>query len=287
MLVLNALMVVLAVSALAAKSPAKKAAPAPKPIKFCVYGDCRDGHEMHKKVLALMMSQNPQFIIQTGDIVKRGGSAELWTIYDGITGEARKKIPFYPARGNHDPGGNGYEERVTSPFTSGNKLYYSFDKENCHFIALAIDENTAYDAESPQYKWLIEDLEKTKTSKPTHIFVYFHVPPYSIGSHGSDLEVRKVLCPVFQKYGVRAVLTGHDHNYYHTTRDGITYIVTGGGGAPLYPVNPDKGAIEGDKYESVNNCVVVEVKGSRVSFTALRADGTTLDSFTISDSQTK
>ena len=256
----------------------KKAIPS---VKFCIYGDTRDGHEVHRKVVALMMRQNPEFILQTGDLVHNGGSASLWKIYDDITGEARKKTPFYIARGNHDFGGTNFEDHMTAPFTSGNKLWYSFDKANCHFIALAIDEQTPYDPKSAQYKWLAKDLDDTQKTNPTHIFVFFHVAPFSIGSHGSDLDVRKNLHPLFVQHHVRAVFTGHDHNYYHTTRDGITYIVTGGGGAPLYPVDPGKGAIAGDKYESVNNCVVAEINGDLAAFTALRADGSTLDRFTL------
>jgi 3',5'-cyclic AMP phosphodiesterase CpdA len=240
---------------------------------------------MHRKIVALVMAQKPDMVIQTGDLVRLGNQDDLWKIYDDITGDMRKKVPVYPARGNHDVGGAGYEERVTAPFSSGNKLYYSFDKSNCHFIALAIDEHSKYDEQSEQYQWLVKDLEATTKKKPGHIFVFFHVPPYSIGAHGSDFDVRKTLCPVFKKYGVQVVLTGHDHNYYHTIRDGITYIVTGGGGAPLYPVDPGKGAIEGDKYESVNNIVLVEVKGTLLSFTALRDNGTTIDRFSLTSNK--
>lgn len=266
-----------------ALSQSKPASPAPKSLvslKFCIYGDTRDGHDMHRKIVKLMGSQNPEFIIQTGDLTHSGTKAQ-WKIYDEITTPLRSKIPFYIARGNHDPNGKTYEEHMTASFSSGNKYYYSFDRGNAHFIALSIDEETPYNADSPQYKWLVSDLEKTRTTRPQHLFVYFHVSPYSIGAHGSDLTVRQTLCPLFEKYGVQAVFTGHDHNYYHTKRNGVHYIVTGGGGAPLYPVDPDKGAISGDKYESVNNCVVCEITGKLVAFTALRADGTVLDRFSI------
>lgn len=250
-------------------------------VRFCLYGDTRDGHDAHRKVVTVMMKQNPEFILQTGDLVHNGGVESQWKTYDAITADARQKTPFYVVRGNHDFGGKGFEERMTAPFTSGNKFYYSFDQGNCHFIGLAIDEKTPYDENSAQYKWLIKDLDATLTTKPNHIFVFFHVAPFSIGSHGSDLDVRKVLHPVFVKYGVRAVFNGHDHLYYRTRRDGVTYIVSGGGGAPLYSADPGKGAISGDKYESVNHCVVCEVNGRLAAFTALRADGTQLDRFTL------
>jgi len=249
-----------------------------KPLRFVVYGDTRDGHEVHRKIVALVVKQNPDFVIQTGDLVHNGSDTNLWKTYDGITGEMRKKIPVYPARGNHDLGGSGYEDRMTAPITSGNKLYYSFDKGNCHFVSL--DSMAPYKAGSSQYAWLEKDLAAAK-GKARHIFVYFHYPPYSIGSHGSDERIRQALCPLFIKNGVRAVFNGHDHIYYRTTRDGITYVVSGGGGAPLYPCDPGKGTLDDDKWESVHHIVVCDVNGDDVSLTALRVDGSLLDHITL------
>ncbi len=252
----------------------------PKPLHFIVYGDTRDGHAIHRKLVAMIVARKPDFVLQTGDLVHSGSAPDLWKIYDDITGAMRRKIPVYPTRGNHDVGGPGYEAHFTVPFSSGNKLYYSFDKAGCHFTSLAVDEYTPFGPDSPQYHWLETDLAAAQ-KRSRHIFVYFHVPPYSIGSHGSDLTVRQALCPLFRKYGVRIVFNGHDHIYYRTRRDGITYVVTGGGGAPLYFADPNKGAIAGDKWESVNHLVDCVVKGKEVTLTALRADGTTLDHFTV------
>ncbi len=253
----------------------------PKPLRIALYGDCRDGHAVHRKIVALIMREKPDLVINTGDLVHRGSEANLWRIYDEITGDMRKAIPLYTARGNHDVGGPGYAERVTAPFSSGNKLWYSFERGTNHFIGLAVDESTPFEAGTPQYKWLIQDLEAARSKHAENIFVFFHVPPYSIGSHGSDADVQKALCPVFDRYGVRAVFNGHDHNYYRTKRNGIPYIVTGGGGAPLYPADPSNGAIPGDKYASTNNFVMVEVRGTHVTGRALRADGSIIDTFTL------
>jgi predicted phosphodiesterase len=250
------------------------------PLRFTVYGDSRDGHDAHRKIVALMIAQNPAFVLQTGDLVHNGTDAELWKIYDEITGPLRAKCPIYPAAGNHDAASQLYLAHVPETMAGTHPIYYSFDREGCHFISLAVDEFTAYDPGSKQYHWLIQDLE---AARPTakHIFVYFHVPPYSIGSHGSDLNVRQVLCPVFEKYKVSVVFTGHDHNYYRTIRNGIPYIVTGGGGAPLYPCYPAKGAIQGDVYKSVHNMVSCEVDGDHVNLTAFQEDGSVLDKFTV------
>jgi len=107
------------------------------------------------------------------------------------------------------------------------KLYYSFKapKEDVRFIAL---ESTYPVPE--QIAWLEEQL---KTSKEAWKIVYFHHPLYSSGrTHGSDLKLRETLEPLFVKYGVSVVFTGHDHLYERMKlQQGIQYFVTGSGGA--------------------------------------------------------
>jgi predicted phosphodiesterase len=254
---------------------------APRPLRFVVYGDCRDGHDMHRKLVALMLKQNPDMVWQTGDLVHRGTEEDLWKTYDEIVVELRKKSQLYTVRGNHDFGGGGYAARMTLPIDSGNKDYYSVNRANCHFVALDVDENTEFGPGSDQHKWLVSDLKAAK-GKARHIFVFFHVPGYSIGSHGMNTEVQQKLCPVFKEFGVRIVFTGHDHNYYHTTRDGVPYVVSGGGGAPLYDCYPEKGAIAGDKWEKVNHYCLVDVKADTVQVQAIRADGTLIEKFSVS-----
>jgi hypothetical protein len=127
---------------------------------------------------------------------------------------------------------------------------------------------------------MISDLDAAK-AKSEHIIVFFHVPPYSIGSHGPNEDEQKVLCPIFSKYGVVAVLNGHDHIYYHTKRAGVVYIVSGGGGAPLYPCDPSEGAIDGDKWESVNHYIVFDVSTTNIHARVVRLDGSVLEEFDI------
>ena len=263
---------------LAARSRLSPAAQQPKPFRFAVYGDTRDGHDVHRKIVAQIMAADPAIVIQTGDLVHSATDGSQWRTYDDITRDMRNRIPVYPSRGNHDVGGTGYEDRVTAPFTSGNKLWYSFNVGNSHFVSLAVDEFAPYDVQSPQYLWLEADLAAARPAT-RHVFVFFHAGPYSIGSHGSNMTARKILCPLFEKYGVRAVFNGHDHIYYHTLRNGIHYLVTGGGGAPLYYPDPKKGAIAGDKWERTNNYVLCEVDADKVDVNVCRADGSTIERF--------
>ena len=63
----------------------------------------------------------------------------------------------------------------------------------------------------------------------------FHHPPYTCGGHSGDQNVQGRWVPLFERYGVQLVLSGHDHNYERfVARNGVTYVVHGGGAAGLY-----------------------------------------------------
>ena len=86
------------------------------------------------------------------------------------------------------------------------------------------------------------------------------------------------LVPLFERYKVHAVFCGHGHNYQHHLKNGVHYIVTGGGGAPLYPADAPLPGIT-LKAETAENFVQADVHGSKVRFQAFTPEGRLLDSF--------
>jgi len=82
----------------------------------------------------------------------------------------------------------------------------------------------------------------------------------------------QTLVPLFEKYKVAAVFAGHDHNYQHHLKNGVHYIVTGGGGAPLSPAEAALPAVT-LKVESVEHYVPIEVEGNRAHIRAIALDG--------------
>jgi 3',5'-cyclic AMP phosphodiesterase CpdA len=246
-------------------------------LRFCVYGDTRDGHAVHRTLVSRMIAEKPSLVIQTGDLVHHARDLGEWKTYDAITLPIKSKMPLYSARGNHDVGSEEYEKRLTAPITSGNKFFYSFDRGTCHFVS--VDAFEPYAPGSPQYKWLSNDLERAKGAK--FVIAFMHAPPYSIGTiHGSDTRFRRALVPLFTKYKVSCVFSGHEHIYYRTRRDGITYVVTGGGGAPLYPLDPHE-AIAGDVFESVHHYIAGQIIGNTLFFKTVREDNSVLDRFDV------
>ncbi|MCM3877090.1 MAG: metallophosphoesterase family protein, partial [Thermoanaerobaculia bacterium] len=150
--------------------------------------------------------------------------AAVFGTFPGLLASA----PLWPAFGNHDGGsangstGSGvYFDLFRLPraaeaggVASGTEAYYSFDAGNVHFVCL-----DAYDVSrlpgSPMLTWLSADLAATAQ---TWIVAYWHHPPYTKGTHDSDVEtelveMRQFVNPILEAAGVDLVLGGHSHVY--------------------------------------------------------------------------
>ena len=130
---------------------------------------------------------------------------------------------------------------------------------------------------SEQYRWLEGELQKF--AGKTWKFVFFHEPLYSSGVHGPDLALRDALHPLFVRYGVDLVFTGHDHDYERSAADGVTYIVTGGFGAPLY--DQFRYSPYSKYFASVHHFCVVDVSGASLTVTVTDGSGGTVEKFSL------
>jgi len=194
-----------------------------------IYGDSRTNHEIHQKITDAIMKINPSVVFHTGDMVEDGSKQGDWDIFGRITEPLRKKAEFYPVMGNH-------EKNAKIPFLDPkmfeDKTWYSLERCGMHFIVL--DSNCDLSVDSTQYIWLETELKRMREDKKP-IIVLMHNPIFSVGKFanaGSNLK--DSLAPLFEKYRVTAVFSGHDHNYQRFLYRRIYYIVTGGGGAPLH-----------------------------------------------------
>lgn len=247
-----------------------------EPFTFVVYGDNRSNAYIHRRIAEEIVDVAPSFLLNTGDLVNDGNNLDDWYLFFNAISELLRKTPYMPTIGNHENNSANYFNLFSLP---ENERWYSFEFSNARFIALSTEED--YSPGSPQYEWFSQNL----SSRPDSIdwvFVYLHRPPYSSGTnHGSDLRVRSILCPLFEEYGVDMVFSGHEHNYERSLVANVYYIVTGGGGAPLYPVGSSEWTIYS---ESSYHFCSVELADTLLHFKAIRLDGTVMDSFTIKKS---
>ena len=249
------------------------AAPTQTTFSFVAFGDTRTNHAAHAQVVSSIVSLAPDFVLHTGDMVENGRAPDQWTTFFSIEGNLMRQAPWYGVLGNHERNSPLYFEAFQLP---GNERWYSFDYGNAHLVGLEIDGYASFAPGSAQMLWLANDLAQTRQHWKV---VFFHIPPYSSGAHGGDLQVRAALEPLFLRYGVDLVFNGHDHDYERSVSSGIVYIVTGGGGAPLYDkVNSNPASLY---FTSTYHSVQVTVAGSLLSATGVRSDGVAFDGFTL------
>lgn len=200
------------------------------PTKFVVLGDTGDGSEDQLALAAQIDTVPFDFMLHVGDIAySTGTTAEFDTNYFDVYGELLQHFAMFPVPGNHEyRSGDAAAYRALFDLPN-NERWYSFDWGTVHFVALDTEQ-----LGSKQSQWLEHDL---KSNRSTWTVAYLHKAPFSSGWHGSDDDVRETFAPVFAKYDVDVVFSGHDHHYERTSpQDGVVYFVTGGGGAGTYPV---------------------------------------------------
>jgi len=249
---------------------------------FAVIGDSGTGSTGQVAVADRMVALDPQLVLHTGDVVYPDGQAAgydpfFFNPYQTLA----KRAPIYPTLGNHDyhsQSGQPYLDAFYLPHNNPaqTERYYSFDWGNAHFTAL--DFNTGPDA--AQLDWLKNDL--ASTDKPWK-FVFYHQAIYSSGPHGHEDWVtakRALLAPIFEQYKVDVVFNGHDHDYERTQPiNGVLYIVSGGGGGPLYQVNPQSFSAYA---ETTYHTVLATLDGCTLTLQAVKPDGTIFDATTLS-----
>jgi len=237
-----------------------------------VYGDSRTGHEVHERVIAAIDARKPALVFHTGDLVADGHSMTDWNTFNRITAPLRAHTPFYPALGNHEDESPLYFANFDLP---GNEQWYAVRRFGAHLIIL--DTNVPFGPGSSQYQWLADELA---ANEDRYLLVLFHNPPFSLTrEEETTLRVREYLVPLFEAHGVNAVFCGHDHNYERFLVNGITYVITGGGGAPLY--GRTRNDPRNKKFARVNHYCMLDITPDHLQLDVYDLDGHSVDSYKI------
>ncbi|MEI7633629.1 MAG: metallophosphoesterase [bacterium] len=246
---------------------------------FAAMGDHRSSPPAHLAIAQRVRLTDPELILDTGDLTNDGNKASNWDPqFFTPEKDVMSRICLFPSIGNHDGTAQNYLDYFVLPAqSSGSERYYSFDYANAHYVV--IDSYSNFSQGSAQHNWLVRDLEVNK-NKPW-LFAMMHNPPYSSSSHGSDLPTRNTLCPLFEAGGVDVVFSGHDHDYERSLVNGVLYIVTGGGGAPLYKSGRNSWT---QFSSSQHHFTVVNVDNTTCAIQAVASDGAVIDAVSLSPS---
>jgi hypothetical protein len=175
-------------------------------------------------------------------------------------------VKFYASLGNHDKTSND----AYAPFNMKGHRYYTYVRSDVRFVVL--DTNIL---DSPQLEWLEPVLRDSH--EPWKI-AYFHHPLYSDGGrHGSEVELRVKLEPLFVKYGVDIVYSGHDHIYERVVpQKGIAYFVAGSAGQ-LREGDLQRSDITAAGFDRDRSFLLNEIDGDDLFFQAISRTGVIVD----------
>jgi acid phosphatase type 7 len=253
------------------------APPSGRRLRFAVFGDNRTGGDVHRQLVEGLVQEAPDFVVNTGDMVGESTESEWQTFFD-IEHPLLATTPLFPVMGNHE-NDYGDDDRFAQLFPLGDGArfsgrVYSHDYGSVHLAAL--DSNGDLGAQS---RWLDGDLADAD-ARGQLSFVALHWGPVcgcSGFQHGSNDDAGPIQT-VAARHHVAVLFSGHNHLYERGVRDGLTYVVTGGGGAPLQAA----GTIASTQATfAQNHYVMVDVLGDDVRLTAKTAQGTVLDDATI------
>jgi tartrate-resistant acid phosphatase type 5 len=246
--------------------------PPPSRFVFAVKGDWGAGTPEQAaitKQMCLARQRTPfDVVVTTGDNFYQPDSQATESNYYGPEAclISHQGHSWRASWGNHDVAGDS-TSRVL-----GAERFYRWSAGQLDFFML--DSNRASDP--AQAEWLAGQLGDSRA--PVKVAV-FHHSPYTVGLHENNQDVRRLWVPLFERYGVRLVLTGHNHGYEHSIVNGIHYVVTGGGGARIYPCAGAEAWLV--KCLAINHFLLVDAVGPRLTIRALDSSGAMIDAFEI------
>jgi hypothetical protein len=205
-----------------------------------------------KNTVENMQSKDPEIVLALGDLSYHS-TADCW--FDMMS---PIKDKLMVTLGHHDvEDGQAKMNQYLNSFGL-EKPFYSYEYNKVHFLVMSA--KSVYYKDSEQYNFILEDLKKASENEDVNwIIVSSYGPPYTSPSeHPAFKELRDVYHPIFEKYGVDLVLSGHNHNYQRTypitynPNDGSEPVVTStaaydGQKDGIVPVATSTAAYDGQK----------------------------------------
>lgn len=236
-----------------------------------------------------------------------GGSASMrfQTQFESMYPESVFDCPALVVPGNHDyeispmakyPAELQYAANNVTRWTMPAQSYRRvFPETNPIVTFLALDSNMPNEPAQPlptghfytmtdaqrlaQLEWLESELQAPLTTP--HLVVIGHHPLFSNGPHGDNHTLIRDWGPLFQQYNVALYLAGHDHDLQHLEIEGqsTSFVMSGGGGAALYPLNSSK-ADRGPYAAELFGFTHLQIKPDELIVRHLNTDGKLLHKFT-------
>ncbi|PJF18512.1 hypothetical protein PSACC_01679 [Paramicrosporidium saccamoebae] len=255
-----------------------------------IVSDSHGGSETFTQLLRSLSKRRPDLFLHVGDMVNQGKKRFEWQVFffDALTRSGMSsKVPSVITMGNHDLSEHGASDYL-APTTKLSKnraaYYYAFSAGPVRFIVL--DCNSKGDE---QIQWLEAELAAIPTQRSVFRIITIHSPPFVEywdaeswrgGENKWAAMIRSKMVPLFEKYHVDLVLSGHQHNYQRGFRNGVHYVICGGGGGML-----DTNRVEDHhvfkKTSFVHHYLHLDITKTEITIKAYGVDRREFDQLTI------
>lgn len=262
---------------------ADKATGAERSLTFAVIGDTGTGDDAQmavaRQLAANRVKRSFEFVLMLGDNIYETGREK----YIGSHFEEPYKdlldagVKFYAVLGNHDII-KGLEFQTNYPnFNMGGRRYYNFVKGDGLVEYFALDSN---EMTSEQLAWLEDSLSKSTARWKV---AYSHHPIYSSARmHRPYVKLRNQLEPLYVKYGVNAVFSGHSHCYERVKpQKGVHYFVEGASGEIKRKTLDKKNPLFDAGEDSINSFLIIDVNENEFKVEARGSDDRVIDSYVV------
>lgn len=189
--------------------------------RIAIYGDTRSNPDVHALIVAKLVEQQPRLTIHTGDLNSKGTSQKEYDDFLSAIKPLANLAPYYAVKGNHEKSRDLFLQNFPN---LGGKGYALIEHEGLLIYLLDSTQDLAPGSE--QYKWFSAALSDSLPG-----IVVLHHPVFSSGYHGGDQALQMFFPQLLKKGRILAVFSGHDHSYERSEFNGISYIVTAGGGS--------------------------------------------------------
>ncbi|KAJ2616415.1 hypothetical protein H4S08_000806 [Coemansia sp. RSA 1365] len=290
--------------------------------RVLVMADNQNESTRFRRLLALAQnyyrdSDGPDFILHVGDAVQSAENLGDWQtqLFSPMedVGAYQHHVPLVFIPGNHDHD----KERIQKNNNYYMDMYHGLNKTNelekpavtngsyhqfHHSMSIGSARVIVLDAECPseeQSAFLLHELQSDAFQKAHFRIIAIHIPPYieywdpnawnDEGEKYWGEHIRLEYDPLFRKYRVDLVVSGHQHNYQRATvhrstdpgsADKITYAIVGGAGGDL-----DLKRVEDWKMYNVtyfgHHFASLDIEDRRLSWTVHSITGSIVDKFLI------
>lgn len=240
-------------------------------LRVALVGDVGDGGGREYATAAAIEAQSAwdpyDILVLLGDNVYPSGDPERIqaTVYEPFGPLLESGTELFAILGNHDDMDGTGDAQMEALGMPGR--WYAVRRGD--MVGIALDSTDPTNPE--QLAWLEETLA---TTDATWKLVGLHHPPYSSGFHGSVMEARDAFAPLFERYGVQIVLSGHEHDYQRTDPiNGVVYVVSGAGSRTRRTGVDDFTAVA----YSTHHYVDLNIYADHVLLRAINQDGEQFD----------